>query len=145
LKKYVELLKENQLKITPQRLEIMKFLDEHKTHPTADEIYSELKENNPSLSKTTVYNALEVLKKHNLIQILTISGHESRYEFRHTMHHHFLCKKCNEITDIEIECPNIGKTIDMGYKIDEVHGYFKGVCYKCQKMEEDQHKSKNTT
>ena len=56
LKKYVELLKENSIKVTPQRLEILKYLDENRTHPTAYEIYSGLKEKNPSLSKTTVYN-----------------------------------------------------------------------------------------
>jgi len=91
--KYVKLLKENSIKITPQRLEILKYLDENRTHPTADQIYTGLKEKNPSLSKTTVYNSVETLEGHGLIQSLTISGSESRYDFRNDMHHHFLCKK----------------------------------------------------
>ena len=133
LEKYVKLLKENQIKITPQRLVILKYLDEHRTHPDVDKIYSELKEKNPALSKTTVYNSLEILRKHNLIQSLTISGSESRYDFKNTMHHHFLCKKCGGIIDIDIECPNIEKISRMGHRIDEVHGYFKGICKKCIK------------
>lgn len=131
--KYVDILKEHSIKITPQRLEILKYLDEHRNHPTADKIYSELKKNNPALSKTTVYNSLEILKNHNIIQSLTISGSESRYDFRTCMHHHFLCKKCGNVIDIDIECPNIDKVSQSGYKIDEIHGYFKGICNSCMR------------
>jgi len=131
LEKYVEILKQNQLKITPQRLAVMKYLDENRTHPTADRIYTDLKEKNPSLSKTTVYNSLDTLQNHNIIQSITISPSELRYDFKKSMHHHFLCKRCGDIIDIELECPNIQKTIDQGHKVEEVHGYFKGICKKC--------------
>ena len=131
--KYVKLLKENSIKVTPQRLEILKYLDENRTHPTVDEIYSALKEKNPSLSKTTVYNSVETLNEHGIIQSLTISGSESRYDFENKMHHHFLCKKCGNIIDIDIKCPNIGKMLESGHKVEEVHGYFKGICKKCMK------------
>ena len=133
LEKYVTILKQNQLKITPQRLAIMKYLDENRTHPTADRIYIDLKEKNPALSKTTVYNSVETLKERGIIQSLTISGSESRYDFENKMHHHFLCKKCGTIIDIDIKCPNIGKIIESGHNVEEVHGYFKGICKKCMK------------
>jgi Fe2+ or Zn2+ uptake regulation protein len=133
LEKYVTILKQNQLKITPQRLAIMKYLDENRTHPTADRIYIDLKEKNPALSKTTVYNSVETLKEHGIIQSLTISGSELRYDFENKMHHHFLCKKCGIIIDIDIECPNIGKMLESGHNVEEVHGYFKGICKKCLK------------
>ncbi|MCK5029959.1 MAG: transcriptional repressor [Thermoplasmatales archaeon] len=133
MEKYVTILKQNQLKITPQRLAIMKYLDESRTHPTADRIYIDLKEKNPALSKTTVYNSVETLKEHGIIQSLTISGSESRYDFENKMHHHFLCKKCGIIIDIDIECPNIGKMLESGHNVEDVHGYFKGICKKCLK------------
>ena len=136
-KKYVDLLRENNIKITTQRLEILKYLDDHRTHPTVDEIYKELKKSNPALSKTTVYNSVDILKQSGLIQSLNITGSEYRYDFKRGMHHHFLCKKCGEITDIDIECPNIQKTIDNGYWVEEVHGYFKGICKKCLKKEKN--------
>jgi len=135
LEKYVKMLKGNDLKITPQRLTILKYLDTHRMHPTADEIYSTLKKSIPSLSKTTVYNSLDILKKYGLIQALTICGLEQRYDIDHGMHHHFLCKKCGKIIDIEIKCPNIDKTLKQGHKIDEVHGYFKGICKNCVEKE----------
>jgi len=131
--KYVTLLKENKIKITPQRLEILNYLDEHKTHPTVEEIYLNLKEKNPSLSKTTVYNSVEILNKYGLVHSITISGSEHRYDFKHGMHHHFLCKKCGEITDIDVACPNLDKMLDCGHEVQEVHGYFKGICKNCLK------------
>ena len=54
------------------------------------------------------------------------------YDFKSKMHHHFLCKNCGKIIDIDIECPNINKIIKEGYKVDEVHGYFKGLCKNCK-------------
>lgn len=130
--KYVKILKDNALKVTSQRLEIMNYLDTHKTHPTADEIFSALKKMNPSLSRTTVYNSLEVLKKQGIIQTLTITGSQYRYDFETNMHHHFLCRQCKKIIDIDIECPNIDKVIQGGHKVEEVHGYFKGICRDCR-------------
>ena len=143
--KYVELLKEKSIKITPQRLEILMYLDNNRNHPTADQIYVNLKDKNPSLSKTTVYNSLEILNKNNIIQAISITGSETRYDFKNDMHHHFICKKCGSIIDIDIACPNIKKTIDEGYKIQEVHGYFKGICKKCMMVEEKYNESKNFT
>jgi len=128
----VKLLRAHHLKITPQRLEILKYVDEHRTHPTAEEIYSDLKTKTPSLSKTTVYNSLETLKQQHIIQTLTISGSELRYDFKNTMHHHFLCQTCGKIIDIDIACPNIKKiSSQYGHQVHEVHGYFKGICKDC--------------
>jgi Fe2+ or Zn2+ uptake regulation protein len=133
VKKYVKLLKENNLKVTPQRLEIMRYLDEHRTHPNADSIYTALKSDNPSLSRTTVYNALDTLNKANILHTLTISESERRYDFKSGHHHHFLCRVCNNIIDIDIECPFLEKVLTGEHKVEQVHGYFKGVCKNCLK------------
>jgi len=131
LEKYVKILKNESLKVTPQRLEILRFLDNHKSHPTVDEIYQNIKKTNPSLSKTTVYNSLDVLENHGIIQSISISVSEKRYDIKNQMHHHFLCKKCGRIIDIDIKCPNINKVIEQGHYVEEVHGYFKGICKEC--------------
>jgi len=133
LEKYVTLLKEHAIKITPQRLEILKYLDEHHTHPDVEAIYSELKKKYPSLSRTTVYNSLDILNKNKIIQTITISSSKLRYDINHGLHHHFLCKHCGVILDIDIVCPNMNSKIAGGHRVEEVHGYFKGICAQCQK------------
>jgi Fe2+ or Zn2+ uptake regulation protein len=129
-KKYVKFLEENSIKTTLQRLEILRYLDDHRTHPTANQIYSDLKEKNPSLSKTTV-NSLKIFKEHGIIKTLTISSSVIRYDFNCNIHHHFLCRKCGKIIDIDRSCPHIEKIRKEGYQIDEAHGYFKGICKEC--------------
>jgi Fe2+ or Zn2+ uptake regulation protein len=136
LEKYAVLLKQNKLKVTPQRLIVLKYLTEHFNHPTAEKIYLDLKSKNPSLSKTTVYNSLEALEKHRIIQAITISGSELRYDFIMDMHHHFMCKRCGKVFNIDFECPNKEIFSSYGHKIEEIHGYIKGVCKYCLKRGE---------
>ena len=135
LDKYVKILKDKNLKVTPQRLAIIQYLENHKTHPTADQIYKELKKKNPSLSKTTVYNSLDILRQNEIIKTLTICGSEHRYDFDHDIHHHFLCTECGRIYDIDFKCPNIklihAEIEKSGHHISEVHGYFRGLCKNC--------------
>lgn len=145
LDRYVELLKNNNLKITQQRIDILKYLDCHKTHPTAEEIYSSLKKTHPALSKTTVYNSLDALKKHGMIIPLLITENELRYDFKTDMHHHFLCKKCGRIIDIDIPCPDTKKISEYGHRVDEIHGYFKGICKSCLEKEGERNKSQSLT
>ena len=137
VERYVDLLKKNDLKITHHRLAILKLLDTNRTHPTADEIYQHLKKTDPGLSRTTVYNNLDTLSEAKIIKRLTICPTEHRYDFNNTMHHHFICKKCGAIYDVDFECPQVSKiknhVMNQGHRIDEVHGYFKGVCNNCLK------------
>ncbi|MDG6228512.1 MAG: Fur family transcriptional regulator [Candidatus Thermoplasmatota archaeon] len=136
---FVELLKTHNLKVTQQRLEILRYVESHLTHPTADEIFQSLTKKYPSLSKTTIYNTLETLTNAGIIQRLTICPTEHRYDFNHDMHHHFICKQCGKIFDIHFTCPNV-ETIEKdilkdGHRIEEVHGYFRGKCKDCLNKE----------
>lgn len=132
---YVDLLKKNNLKITHQRLAILKYLDINRSHPTAEQIYQSLKKTNPGLSRTTIYNNLETLSNTCLIQRLTICPTEHRYDLNMALHHHFICKECGKILDIEFQCPKVSSikkhVVNQGHRVDEVHGYFKGICKEC--------------
>ena len=135
MEKYIEILKNKNLKITQIRLEILNYLDKNMNHPSVDKIYSDLKKHIYSLSKTTVDNTLETLSEARIIKQLTINPQEYRYDFKNDSHHHFQCKNCKKIYDINIECPYSAelnkKTKEQGHKIEEIHGYFKGICKKC--------------
>jgi Fe2+ or Zn2+ uptake regulation protein len=133
VEKYARTLRENNLKVTPQRLEVLKFLDENRIHPTADDIYRALKKTNPSLSKTTIYNVLDVLREHGLIDVLTISGTEAKYDLKTTDHHHFLCRSCGRVFDTDVKGLCMDCMTDQGHKVEEFHGYHKGTCKDCSK------------
>jgi Fe2+ or Zn2+ uptake regulation protein len=131
LDRFVSTLRAHDIKVTSQRIRILKFLDRFGDHVDADAIYSALKGHNPSLSKTTVYNTLDLFHEKGLVSVLTISGTEQRYELEQGMHHHLLCSRCGGIYNIDISCPYLGGMIHGEHKIEEVHGYFRGICKNC--------------
>jgi Fe2+ or Zn2+ uptake regulation protein len=130
------LLKEKGLKPTYQRLKILEYLDKHMDkHPTVEMIYEALAHKIPAISMTTVYNTLNAFQKKGLVNPVTITGTEIRYDCLTSPHHHFLCKKCGKIIDINIKCPIGDKKEIYGHRIDEFHRYIKGVCKDCLKKE----------
>ncbi|MFZ5515014.1 MAG: Fur family transcriptional regulator [Candidatus Zhuqueibacterota bacterium] len=128
---YKNILIEKGIKPTFQRMKILEFLDKTDIHATVDMIYASLFRKVPTLSKTTVYNTLDVLRKHGLVNVLTITESELRYEYFHEIHHHFLCRNCRQIIDLHVKCTYEEMMQIEGHKIEEIHGYFKGVCRDC--------------
>jgi len=127
------LLDEKGIKPTYQRLKILEYISENtKNHPTAEMIYEKLSKDIPTMSLTTVYNTLNSFLEKGLVSPVTITGTEIRYDFNTSSHHHFLCKECGKIIDISVECPfSEGEKSISGHKIEEIHGYFKGICADC--------------
>lgn len=131
MEKYKKILVDKGIKPTFQRMKVLEYLDRSKTHSTVDMIYTALCDTVPTLSKTTVYNTLDVLRKSDLVSVLSITESELRYECSTESHHHFLCKTCGRIIDIEIKCPFLEQMKVCEHKLEEVQGYFKGICEDC--------------
>ena len=60
-KEITELFKQNGIKATAQRIAVYKYLYENRIHPDVDTVYKNMVKDNPSFSKTTVYNCLQRL------------------------------------------------------------------------------------
>ncbi|WP_300356777.1 Fur family transcriptional regulator [Fusobacterium sp.] len=125
-------LKENGIKPSYQRMKIYEFLLKNRIHPTVDTIYKALNKEIPTLSKTTVYNTLNLFLEKKIINIVVIEENETRYDAYLKLHGHFKCEKCGNIYDIEMENSNLELSGLEGFEINEKHIYFKGVCKDCQ-------------
>ena len=79
------------IKPSLQRMAVMTYLIEHRTHPTADEIYTALHPSIPTLSKTTVYNTLKLLTEKGAALQLTIDERNCCFDADTSPHAHFLC------------------------------------------------------
>lgn len=121
------------IKPSVQRIAIMDYLLTHRTHPAIDEIYLALCEDIPTLSKTTVYNTLKLFVEHGAAQMLTIDEKNTCYDADIEFHAHFLCKKCGKIFDLpsSVGPTKVTAMQDEGFKVDEIHQYFKGFCPSC--------------
>ncbi len=121
------------LKPSLYRIAILKYLLENKNHPTVDMIYQKLIIDMPTISKTTVYNTLESFVDNKIAQVITIEENEARFDADITTHGHFKCEECGSIHDFKINLPDIRDDALKGFKVEEKHIYFKGVCVKCNK------------
>ena len=121
------------IKPSMQRVSIMQYLLENRTHPTIDQIFTDLLPIIPTLSKTTVYNTLKLFYEQNAVLALTIDEKNIRYDGYTSDHAHLKCKKCGMIYDIPLEKSVLTPLAQTGdnYTIEETQIYFLGVCKKC--------------
>jgi Fur family peroxide stress response transcriptional regulator len=90
-------------KVTPQRIAICELILSSKDHPTADQVYRNVKKKYPSLSLATVYQALHLLTEMGLLQELGFSNGASRYDPNTSPHINIVCEACGKIQDYEAE------------------------------------------
>ncbi|MDD3122963.1 MAG: transcriptional repressor [Candidatus Izemoplasmatales bacterium] len=131
-------LKNNGLKNTKHRIEILKMLDKTDIPVSADKIYAKLKKTDILISLSTVYRTLETLiEKELVMKVQFESETKALYEMNKETHHHFfVCVGCNKIFPLK-ECPihehdfEVEDSEDfevIGHKL-ELYGY----CKECQK------------
>lgn len=121
-------------RLTTQKEFILNYLQKTKTHPSAEEIFKKIRKKLPRISLGTVYRNLDVFIKNNLIEELP--GETKRFDADLSNHHHFICKKCSCIFDldnnIKIDLEYIkNKTNSIG-KINKCKLFVYGVCKKCK-------------
>lgn len=114
-----------------QRIKILEYLVAHEDHPTVDEIFNSLQKKIPTLSKTTVYNTLNLLIEANLVRVVSIEDTQTRYDLIVNNHGHFKCESCGRIVNFSIDIDSCATDDLAGYQIKEKHVYFKGVCPAC--------------
>src|SRR5262245_36187919 len=93
------------LKMTPQRRAIVRYLQDATLHPTAEEILTAVNRKFPMTSRATVYNTLNWLKEAGLVKEVC-DGECVRFDPNISDHHHFVCRKCGKVEDVE--CDLIG-------------------------------------
>lgn len=130
-------LKQQNLKVTPQRLIIYNYLSKNLVHPNAETVYSGIKKENPTISLATVYKTLKTLTEAKLIQEINVGEDSFRYDFRIATHSHIICTKCNIIEDYfpsEEFISGVNSKIenDSDFKLSSQQMYFYGVCKNCQ-------------
>ena len=93
-------LQQYNIKPSVQRTAVINYLFNNRTHPTVDEIYLALSPAMPTLSKTTVYNTLNLFVERGAVRTLVIDEKNARFDIDTSDHAHFICKKCGKIYDI---------------------------------------------
>lgn len=117
-----------------QREIIYDAMKDNRSHPTADELYNQLKPKNPLLSIGTVYRNLNLLVEKGLIDRIKVPNGPDRFDRKDRPHYHMICKVCGKIVDIPKSYININNSelvnSDMA-SVEEINVICYGKCKNC--------------
>ncbi len=91
------------LRMTKQRTEVYRALMENADHPTASQLFDNLKDSEESMSLATVYNCLEALVEHGAIKQVNVDREPTRYCQNSAQHGHFHDQNTGTIHDISFK------------------------------------------
>lgn len=125
-------LKEKNLKVTPQRIAILKEI-EKSGHISVDDIYENIKKDYPSISLATVYKNITALYEANILREIKPPAQKQRYELSYDHHIHVACEKCGKLEDLRIDISNISNECAKasGYQLYDASAVFIGICPEC--------------
>ncbi len=109
-------------------------------HPTADDIYSIVKNRIPGISLGTVYRNLNVLAEEGLIQKISLGKLTERYDARVEPHYHMVCLKCGRVVDIPLSYEQEIDKRANGSCTHQITGHdivFSGICADCKDKKND--------
>ncbi len=134
----IALLRQHDLKITPQRRMILELLADDHSHPTAEDIYQRVMAVMPTVSRGTVYNTLhELVELGILTEVQDLREPRLRYDTHTDEHHHLFCTRCHALVDIhhDFEPLQLPAEEVAGYRILKHQVTFYGLCPECQNKE----------
>lgn len=124
------------LKVTNQRMAILKCLHEGRRHVTAQELFERVNKDHPEIGFATVYRFLRTLTEGNFVTEVRMGGLPARYELAPKEHHdHLTCVKCGKIVEFEnraIEQLQEKVAQQFGFSLTHHLLELYGVCPDCQ-------------
>lgn len=123
------------MKLTLQRLEVVRAIAATDEHPDVETIYRGVRARVPTISLDTVYRTLGALAERGLIGRVTATTGPARYDANTAQHHHFVCTCCGLVRDIvdpaldAVRAPD--ETARLG-TVESVEVQLRGVCRRCE-------------
>jgi Fur family peroxide stress response transcriptional regulator len=96
---YKEQLVLKGLKVTPQRLAVLKAIDELHNHPTVEAIAEYVRQTHPHVAVGTIYKVLDTLVEKELVKRVKTESDSMRYDGILEQHHHLYCAESDRIED----------------------------------------------
>lgn len=119
---------------TRQRKLVLDTVRAHNDHPTAEDIYLDVRKVDDKISRGTVYRNLNLLDETGTITIIKTPG-GSRFDWRTDHHAHVTCRACGVVADVltpydaSIDAHAGAET---GFAIAHHETMFMGLCPACQ-------------
>jgi Fur family peroxide stress response transcriptional regulator len=133
-------LRESGLRLTHQRLEVVREIAGSDEHPDVERIYSAVRERVPTISVDTVYRTMATLSGLGLVKRVGVVPGPTRYDANAGHHHHFVCTRCGLIRDVDDEGLDAVRapraTASLG-TVEAIEVQLRGICNDCHRKERE--------
>ena len=121
---------------TIQRAQVLAAVTDMRCHPTAEEVFLHATQQNPTISRGTIYRNLAQLAQEGLIRRVPVPNASDRFDFTTQPHYHIMCQNCGRFEDVTIP---YAAQADMqvsqatGWQCNNHEVIFHGLCNDCLK------------
>ena len=125
---------------TKQRELVLSAVRGRRDHPSADDIYLDVREKDGKISRGTVYRNLNILAETGQIGHVKVPSAD-RYDLRAERHCHMFCVRCGAVSDAPIPyCDGCDETVETktGFRVERHRTVFEGVCPDCLSAERNE-------
>lgn len=130
-------LRKADLRATPARIAIMKFLEKTKQPVDVNTVIDQINKEGIKTDPATVFRIMNMLTEKGIAMSIQLQDRKARYELIGKKHHHHLvCEDCGKIEDVSSQViPALEKEIQSKYKfLVKRHSLeFFGLCPACQR------------
>jgi Fe2+ or Zn2+ uptake regulation protein len=128
----VEVIRNAGLRATQPRIEVLRVLHDGQHH-TASEVVDAVSARGIDVARMSVYNVLHNLTRVGVVAAVELGPDRTIYELDHGWHHHFVCRRCGRILDVDCIVgakPCLQPDLE-GAEVDEAAVTFRGLCPDC--------------
>lgn len=110
-------------------------------HPTAAQVYEEIRKVYPQISLGTVYRNLNIMAEDGEIMRLPFSGAPDHFDQNPEEHYHIVCSRCGRIFDTDGIPYEVLAELDeavqacTGVEVKSRILIFYGICVACKKVQ----------
>ena len=120
-------LRRHDIQPTPQRIAVAKHVLASKTHPSADEVWEQVRRRCPTLSRATVYNTLNLFVEKGLLRTQVLKEGTVVFDPRTEAHHHFIDDGTGKIYDVPWDALQVsGEKALRGYEVRDYQVILRG-------------------
>ncbi|HTZ11101.1 MAG TPA: Fur family transcriptional regulator [Candidatus Margulisiibacteriota bacterium] len=138
MQSYIQVLKDNRLKITPRRKAVIDIFLKCSAHLSPYDVHVKLKRKLSTLGLPTVYRILAEFKNVGILVQSLSEDRQLRYalcSLPHQHHHHFTCRKCSKVEEVDFcNFKSVSQFIKnkLNAKVESHQLQIEGLCSKCK-------------
>jgi Fur family iron response transcriptional regulator len=124
-----QLLRDRGIQPSAQRLAVAAYVLDTEAHPSADQVFAQVRQRFPMISRATVYNTLNLFVEKGLLRALALAEGRVVFDPRMAPHHHFIDEASGAISDVPwdaVEVRNVDLEALRGLDVREYQVVMRG-------------------